>query len=456
MKIFASPFGDLLMLQGSNFESASRWIDAALDNRHTISAGVLLSAFEIAGYWARTAGRFEVALGYAEQAIGMSRNLEERQWLELAAASATQWLEGHSEATDATLDRLIAEADTPGLRASALLARANLEAPNHAWMLVEQALELSPIDSLGFYDECLAGQRIADTAADSGHYDVATQIAERTIDLARHLGWRRLEYQMAGQLAEVYGARGRLDEAATLVDEVVPVVRRILGPYGMGTQFLHRAAATFRLKGDLDKARLYAAESLRVAERRTLRWTGMGVIVETALIARDNGHLDKADEILGDALRRFEDLDHESFGPWFCALVNAAQASIELRRGNAARALENLTAVLAESRHIMHLETVGAVDLAAIAFAQQGRAELAAFLKGAVDRERDDCGLVVPPPDAPLRESAMQQAQSIYDDDWETALEQGRAMTLDEAIELARTEATPGHEPRPAITNADS
>ena len=66
-------------------------------------------------------------------------------------------------------------------------------------------------------------------------------------------------------------------------------------------------------------------------------------------------------------------------------------------------------------------------DLTAIAFAQQGRAEVAARLKGAVDREREQSGVIVQPPDAPLRASAIGHAQTAFEGDWEAAVAADRA-----------------------------
>ena len=458
MKVFASPFGDLLILQGSGFRLAFRWINTAREHRKTIRDGVLLAALEISGAIAATVGTSEAMLDYAEMAIEIARTPEERHWFELAAALATSRLEGHSEKTKAMFDRVIAQADDPAMQASALLARTVFEVPQQAWTLVQQATELSPMDSLGYYDECAAGIRIADTAADSGHYDVAARTAERTLDLSRRFGSLVPECLAAVILARVYSIVGRIDEAATIISEVLPVAGRVLGPGGIDLNVVRRAGECARLQGDLDRARRYVNEVRATLKRNHLDAIGQMYAIltarESALISRDEGDLRHAEEELRDAFRRLEDLDHVGMGPWLYDMARAAQASIELRRGDPDRALAHTRAVFSEPR--LHYSAVEAVDSAAIAFAQQGRAELAARLKGAVDSERNDCGLVIQPPDAPLRETAMRHAESLYGGDWDTAVEQGRAMTLQEAIELANTQANLGHEPRAAITNTDS
>ena len=451
MVIFASPFGDLLKFQGAGLGLATRWMETALEHREAISPGPLVWALYAAVNILATAGRYEAWLGYATLGIEMSRSIEERHWFELIAAVATNFLEGHTAVTDAMFDRVIDQTDDPGMRASALLSKAKLGPPLQTWALVEQAMELSPIDSFGFYDEVMACIWILDSAGDSGHYDIATQMAERALDLSRDSGWLMIETQAAGALAWLYAARGRLEEAAVLIAEAVPVARRILGPTASRSLVPWRAAGIARQRGELDMARDYAEEALRAAEQTEMGAWGtasmLWVTRELALIARDDGELDQAQEILEGALRRLEDLDHVSLVPWISASLRSTRASVELRRSNPDRALEDLRDVLAAPSPLFHIDTLTAVDLTAIALAQRGSAEQAARLKGAVDHERETSGLVIRPPDIPVREVAMRHAQSIYDDDWEAVVRQGRTMTLEQAFKYAVGEAKVGQEP---------
>jgi hypothetical protein len=165
-------------------------------------------------------------------------------------------------------------------------------------------------------------------------------------------------------------------------------------------------------------------------------------IRELALIARDEGDFEQARDILDDALQCLEDLEHANLGPWARSEFRTTRASVELRRDEPDRALEDLTAVLAEPDVPSHIGKVLAVELTAIALAQQGKAEQAARLLGAVDRERERTGLVIRPPDVPLRESALHDIQSILGPDWASSEAQGRTMTLNEAFDYAATESS--------------
>ncbi|MEA3409244.1 MAG: tetratricopeptide repeat protein [Candidatus Eisenbacteria bacterium] len=448
MAILASPFGDLLLLQGSAFEPVSRGTDLALEHRESISPGNLLWALEVAGGIACSVSENETWLGYATLGIENARSTEERHWFELNAAIATDRLGRHDDAAK-MLDRIIDQADDPGLSASALLAQAEHEVPKQAWSLTQRAMEISPIDSLAWWGEESAAWAIGKAAADSGRYDVAAQMEERSAELSRRCGWRVQECHAIAVLSRVYAARGRLDEAAALIAEAIPVARRILGPNFTALVVLLRAADIARLRGDFSKARGYVEEARRSVERHDIQAQGMvAATYQAALIARDDQDRANARKLLDGLIRTFV-VSGQASERVSLSQVHNARASVELRRTDPIRALEDLGEVLAESRQLSHLDTVDAVDLVAIAFAQQERAELAARLKGSIDHERDESGLAGYPPDESLRDEWMRHAQSILIDDWAAAVERGRAMTLDDAVELANTEAHSGRESRP-------
>jgi ATP/maltotriose-dependent transcriptional regulator MalT len=250
-------------------------------------------------------------------------------------------------------------------------------------------------------------------------------------------------------LSRVYAARGRLDEAAALIAEAMPAARRILGPNFTALVVLLRAADIARLRGDLSKARGYVEEARRSVERHDIQAQGMvAATYQAALIARDDQDQASARKLLDGLIRRFV-VSGQASERVSLSQVHNARASVDLRRADPNRALEDLGGVLAESHRLSHLDMVDALDLVAIAFAQQGRAELAGRLKGAIDHARDESGLAIYPPDEPLRDEWMRHAQSILIDDWDTTVERGRAMSLEDAVELANTEAHSSRETRP-------
>ena len=61
----------------------------------------------------------------------------------------------------------------------------------------------------------------------------------------------------------------------------------------------------------------------------------------------------------------------------------------------------------------------------------------AARLFAAVDAERERTGLVVLPPEVPVREAAIEHGRAFLGDAWESEVERGRLMSLDEAVDYA-------------------
>jgi hypothetical protein len=265
-------------------------------------------------------------------------------------------------------------------------------------------------------------------------------MVERSVERCRSIGWSIMEHHSAALLARIYTTVGRLDDADTVISEALRGVRRILGPNITAFAVLRRAADIARLKGDLDAARAYIEEARLAAARDDLQVVGESATAyQSALIARDDDNLKHARTLL-DGM--FQSLDGPS--PEYDAVtppeVRLAEAGVELRRNDPNRALEELRDVLAAPSHLSHTDTLNAVDLTAITLAQQGRAEHAAHLLGAVDRERERTGLVIQAPDLSLRESAIHDTKSNLGDRWANALAEGGTMTLDEAFVYASTE----------------
>jgi hypothetical protein len=239
---------------------------------------------------------------------------------------------------------------------------------------------------------------------------------------------------------------------------VVPLVRRIVGFNPTASTVLTRAADVARLQGNLNLARRYVDEIERMAKRQddpmAADDTRAQAVAEAALIARDDHEQDHASELL-EGLADSMKGHGQASDPLTIPRVRIARASVELDRNDPARALEDLRALLVEPERLFHGDALEVVDLTAIALAQQGNAPQAACLLGAVDRERDDCGLVIYPPDKSLRESAIRDTRSILKHNWDSAVAEGRTMTLDEAVVCASNAASAGHRTQPGTEPTD-
>lgn len=452
--ILASPFGLLLVMRGSGFDFASSLMDDVLEHGDSIAHQVLVRAIDIVCCVAISDARDGAALPYANLAIEIARSPEERHWFELTAAVAMNRL-GRCDEAMSMLDGIITESADPGMTASALLAKTEYEPPKQAWALAETAMSLAPIDSLKWWDEGVAAWLVGLTALHTGRYDVAVQMAERGVESCRETGWSVMACHAAALLAWVYTEMGRFDDADEVVEEALRGVRRILGPSITTFAVLWEAADLARRSGDLDRARacLEAAQVGKEQDEASAQIRS-GTAYLSALIARDDHDLDRARSLLDDLPQCLDGQNPEYDGA-SPAEVRLAEASVEVRRSDPDRALEELRAVLAEPGQLSHSLTVHALDLAAIAFAQQGGAEVAARLAGAVDRERERTGLILQPLNEPIRTAALLDARAILGETWDETVAQGRAITLTEAFDLAAIEANVNPQSSGGVRNAN-
>jgi len=432
MVIVAGPLGVLLDKLGGYFETVSRWMDIAVTHRHIIAPDVLEAALCSAASIAGGAWENEARARYSLLGMELARNTEIREVFQIAAATALSRL-GQRQRAFAMLDQIIAESANPGIQAGVLLSKAAEGFPQQAWECCRQAIDLSTIDAVGGLNELSATWVVGHCAKDVGRYDLAFEMLQRALNLAQDsvacVG-------VAAHLADIHIARGHLDEAATIIDEVLATARRSFGSdrsAHMIERGLIRAAKIARLQGRYDEASGLVDEWRRVGQSHLelLR------IEHEALIARDRGDSEHARELLDGAYRQAK-ADDGTYAWLDLRDLSGCQASVDLRTGRPDRASEMLGYVLAKADSLRHVTAVDTVDLAGIAFAQLGKAAPAAHLIGAIDRQREETGLVIQPPGQHLREEAVQMTRAALGDRWEAAYRQGMEMSLDEAVEYAR------------------
>jgi DNA-binding CsgD family transcriptional regulator/tetratricopeptide (TPR) repeat protein len=118
-------------------------------------------------------------------------------------------------------------------------------------------------------------------------------------------------------------------------------------------------------------------------------------------------------------------------------LVNLGLAA--LGQGNLERAAASLDKAVAMSREAGRKPTtINALEGMASLAAASGDAPRAAHLWGAAEAERESTGIALPPGDRALHEPYLVSAHSrLGKDAWEEELDEGRAMSLEEAAEYA-------------------
>jgi len=227
--------------------------------------------------------------------------------------------------------------------------------------------------------------------AHRGEYDDADAKVDESVGIARDvspmiLAWALLTQGLAGYM------RGNVEGAAVALEETLVLSRDMVVPW-LRAWSLAILGNIARNRGDLDGARARVDEALAVARSGGAR---IDVVLDAdARLARATEDLERA-----------ESLHHEAM--------------------TAARAAESVLVVPAQ------LEAVAGLATVAESFSEAAR------LFGAAEAARDAYSLVRYAVDEAEYQAHVERVRSeLTDDSFKTAWEQGRAMSLDEAVAYA-------------------
>jgi predicted ATPase/class 3 adenylate cyclase len=217
---------------------------------------------------------------------------------------------------------------------------------------------------------------------------------EESLAISRELGDLRGEAEATYNLSFGYQLAGELEE---------------------GYDLLQRAAALYREMGDTVNLALANVGLSMAAFRRDDHGASRSTLEEARKTFRDAGHL------------------------WGIVQATGATAAVAIKDGDYGRAreaaLENLDANL-KLRSTLGLSV--AIQALALISIEEGQPEVGARLAGCVDRIREGAVGEAPPRLVGLAD-ARQAAEAVLPEERMAELwEEGRAMTLDEAIALAR------------------
>ncbi len=339
-------------------------------------------------------------------------------------------------------------------------------------------------ESLALYRELGTQESIAGTLRDLGEVAFAEGDHPRAIALLQesleryremqHRGGAAYALSWLGMVAELQGqyqrARVLREESLTLYREIGARHRTVMNLVGL--------ARVARAQGDYDRATTLAEEGLSLARDFGSRFHVAQGLVELARVALDQGHFPRATVLCEESLALGLELGVEQL----VAFVRNTRGTIALYQGDNMRATalleealkvfrgrgategtayslnglgcialrqgdtERAAALARESltlrRGLGHLAGLheSLESLAAVAVAQ-GQHERAALLFGAAEAGREAIGAPLPPVQRPdyeqhvgtLRVALGERASA-------TAWAEGRAMTLEQAIEYALSE----------------
>jgi predicted ATPase/DNA-binding SARP family transcriptional activator/DNA-binding CsgD family transcriptional regulator len=234
-----------------------------------------------------------------------------------------------------------------------------------------------------------------------GDNERAKEHLEAALVLSREAGDRRGIAWSLGSLANVSSKQGDHERAKELYEEGLSLSRELGGAETIGVQLLS-LGYEFLLEGDHERATALNEEAAALLRNRGYR-TGLEI-----------------------------------------ALVNLGWAA--LVRGDHNRAAEHLKESVVLSKELGDRSTaVESVEGLACAAGARGEGERAARLFGAAQGLYEAEGYNRAPRELALREPYLADARSRLDGAlWGTKLEEGRAMTLEEAIQYALSEEEGG------------
>jgi predicted ATPase len=383
----------------------------SLRRRH---AEALLDLAEAADQALRTAeqgdwlARLELEHDNLRAALAWSHARPEGAEVALRLAGSLAWfwyLHGHFGEGRPWLDRIVARSEgLPGAARGKALAGAGLLALRQADY--DRAHELLE-DGLGHYD------RVGDTWGRGWCHSLQAMVARE---------------------------RGNYAAAAALFEASAEAFRAVDDPWGLGWAVGSHGLMATRL-GDFDRAARLLEESQTTHSRlgNTLFFT-RGLMMQ-GLVEEGRGNLARATSLLEESLGPLRELGDS----WAVGQALDGLGRVSLGQGDALRAEALHREALALYWDIGHrIGVTSCLDDLARVWIRRGDARRGACLIGAAEALRATVRAGLAPPRQRLRTRALAEARAALPDEaLEAALEQGRAMSLEQAVAYALAARSP-------------
>lgn len=265
-----------------------------------------------------------------------------------------------------------------------------------------------------------------------GALDAAEAVYVEGLQTARDLGNRPwAEWCLAG-LAVITGMRGDLDRATETIEEIVS---RSRSSGSLFPTFVMYAAELAYRRGDVRAAEEHADELSALA--RAIEW---GLMSTRALELKSNlsllrGDVTGAEAFMEDAAA--VELEDSGAAAWWA--IMPGRARVARARGDHAAAEDLWHQVLrSQVDGGTPLEVPDVLEALAGLAALAESDEEAARLFGAAEAAREHMGVVRPPVDQGAYEADVALVRErLSEEDFERAWDEGRAMTLEEAVAYA-------------------
>jgi tetratricopeptide (TPR) repeat protein len=255
------------------------------------------------------------------------------------------------------------------------------------------------------------------------------EVAEPTFERARAL-------TAAGFLATKLGY---LSESRTLLEQSIRIARS-LGREAFVGGALNNLGDVASDEGDDSLARQCYEESLAIRRRRGDEWGIAWCLIHLGRLARREGEYERAAALDQESLALFRETGDMGSVAWAWyerGKLHQAQDDFGAARSCYAQALSLGRGMIRNPALPIFLEAVASLAVA------QGEAERAARLYGAAERSRETKGTPLTPSERKEYERSVAAARAaLGEESFAAAWSEGRAMTLEQAIEYALTGAS--------------
>ena len=227
----------------------------------------------------------------------------------------------------------------------------------------------------------------------------------------------------------MWGLTGHPHVADRLWQESLDIFRRLGDEQGIGLM-LHRLSTTAAMRGEWPRARELAEESLEKFRRIGFGKGETQAVAMLGNVARVEGDLERSLELLDESARIAESTGFR----WWLAGTLATSARVSFDLGRTADALRRATQALALSRAMGDRPGIlTELSLVAEIFAVTGDTHRAGLLWGAVEAEMER----TPPRSWLFGPVVPERVLAHADGEFESAREEGRELTLDDAVTQA-------------------
>lgn len=432
-----------------NLRAALRW---ALDTRQAKLAlrlaGALWRFWRKRGYAGEGLGWAQAALALADDAVA-SRSAEEAALLPararaLAAAGMLARTLGDFALAKGLHEESLALYQSLGDRDGVALA---------SFALGGDAGELGEVEAAkSSYQQSLALYRVlgdrrgiavlqmvfGGLARDQGDLAQAEASFSEALQIQRERGesytvaWCLLEL---GDLARIRGAYGR---AAAQLEQGLAVFRE-LGDVETTSMALHRLGQVAADAGGYSRARAYLEESLLLSQRRGFKTEEVAALRILGRVALAQGDIEGATAPCLQSLELAQEIGQE---------LGLAQALADVGRIKLCQG-DDQRAVVCLQRSITRLKAMGyAIEIPACleglaqAWQARGWTRIAARLLGAAEAMRETMGVVIEPLIRDWHDQTVAAVRTALGEErWAAARAEGRAMSFDDVLALALTDA---------------